>query len=614
MINLGMSIEKIIYGNKSLSFESEIYVKEEDLEIPHGEDYKIAIKFLEEILENNLVFIENFRYENLSLWWFLYQSLIPKLKKILNFIVKFSEMIDELKPKTVIIDADFSKFNLIQQICTEKNVSFSYSKKSYSKYQVFNKSKNLIKKNRYTKIFNKKTLQRKKIFSEKNRIIPNISKKYIFAIPTNFRRPIYDILKCQSLQGEYIQHSIFNLLKNKDIIGIDLDYTFRGDFNVLSSRLEDEFPWFPIESVISKNHNSQTIRNFLSNYKQLINSKNFQKLFIFKNICFWKDIEQFFIEMLYAPNLPFYLQLLESLKLFFKNNKPKCIFLPYETGPFALAIISICKNFQIKTIGVQHGYIYENNPMYVFGKFTSEKQKLGFPIPDYTLLFGNYVKNMLEDGGYPSKNLIVFGNPAFFNFSELITNFDLSKIKSKLGIKKSSQIILFTTGKLQRNYSEHGKYDYDEQIWNLLLNNFGSDPKYYLILKPHPHEKNTNVYSDMIKKLNCTNAIISNESIYELINLSSIVVSIFSSTMFDSFVFKKPVIRVKFHNEYHPIFDKSDGIFTSNINELYKNILKILNSKDLKESLILKSQILLKEHYGIPEKEPQKILDQLINS
>jgi len=609
-----MKIETIIYGTKSMSFENEIFVKEEDFEIPHGEDYKIAVKFLEQILENNPDFLENFRYENLSLWWFLYQSLIPKLKKTLNFIVKFSEMVDELKPNTVIIEDDFSKFNLIQQICIEKNVIFSYSKKSFSKYSLFNKSKSLIQKNRYAKIFNQKTLQRKKIFSEKNKIIPNISNKYVFAIPTNYRRSIYDVIKSQSVEGEYIQHSIFNLLKNKNIIGIDLDYTFRGDFNILSNRLEDDFPWFPIESIISKNHNSEKIKNFLSVYKQLINSKNFQKLFIFKNISFWKNIEQFFVEMLYAPNFPFYLQLIESLKLFFKNHKPKCIFLPYETGPFALAIISICKNFQIKTIGIQHGYIYKNNPMYVFGKFTTEKQKLGFPIPDYTLLFGNYVKNLLEEDGYPSKNLIVFGNPAFFNFSDLITNFDLSKIKSKLDIKKSPQIILFTTGKLQRNYSEHGKYDYDEQIWNSLLSNFGSNPKYHLILKPHPQEKNTTVYSDMIKKLNSTNAIISNESIYELINLSSVVISVFSSTMFDSIVFKKPVIRVKFQNEHHPIFDQTDGIFTSSMNELFKNILKILDSNDVKESLISKSQILLKEHYGIPEQDPQEILNQLIHS
>ena len=92
------------------------------------------------------------------------------------------------------------------------------------------------------------------------------------------------------------------------------------------------------------------------------------------------------------------------------------------------------------------------------------------------------------------------------------------------------------------------------------------------------------------------------------------VISIFSSTMFDSIVFKKPVIRVKFQNEHHLIFDKTDGIFTSSMNELSKNILKILDSNDIKESLISKSQILLKEHYGIPEKDPQEILDQLIHS
>ena len=37
---------EIIFGTESKSSENKIFVKEEDFEIPHGEDYKLAIEFL----------------------------------------------------------------------------------------------------------------------------------------------------------------------------------------------------------------------------------------------------------------------------------------------------------------------------------------------------------------------------------------------------------------------------------------------------------------------------------------------------------------------------------------------------------------------------------------
>ena len=40
---------KMIYGKKSLTSETEIFVREEDFEIPHGLDYKLAIEELEKI-------------------------------------------------------------------------------------------------------------------------------------------------------------------------------------------------------------------------------------------------------------------------------------------------------------------------------------------------------------------------------------------------------------------------------------------------------------------------------------------------------------------------------------------------------------------------------------
>ena len=117
----------------------------------------------------------------------------------------------------------------------------------------------------------------------------------------------------------------------------------------------------------------------------------------------------------------------------------------------ALAFISVFKKLRIKTIGIQHGYIYQYSPMYSFGNFINEQDLSGFPLPDYTLVFGNYVKNLLASTKYPENKIKVLGNPAFFNLDKLKQNIDKKTLLKKHNIPLNSKILLFTTGKLQRN-------------------------------------------------------------------------------------------------------------------------------------------------------------------
>ena len=84
---------KIIFGHKSYKSNEVIHVREEDFEIPHGEDYKLAIKELDKIHHKILQdkqFLEHFLYEDVSIWWMIYQSLIGNYKKIINFVHTFS--------------------------------------------------------------------------------------------------------------------------------------------------------------------------------------------------------------------------------------------------------------------------------------------------------------------------------------------------------------------------------------------------------------------------------------------------------------------------------------------------------------------------------------------
>jgi len=416
------------------------------------------------------------------------------------------------------------------------------------------------------------------------------------------------------MRGEFIQKSIMDMLEKDCLYGIDLDYTFKGQPQILSERMNDDIPWIPIEILLQFDSYSKQHRQFLATYEKIISNQEFRNLFNVHGISLWNELESTFKKMVYAPHLPFYLNLLDSLYLYFSKNKPKAIFLPYETGPFALAFISIFKKLGIKTIGVQHGYIYPNSPMYSQTHFSNDNSPYGFPLPDITLVFGNYVKDLLVKNGYPSEKLVVFGNPSLFNLEKIKSEFDKEKLLKQFHILPNQKVIIFTTGKLQREYSEAGKYDYDEKIWELLLKNFSGKNNLFIILKPHPSEKNISIYEKISKNYHSNNIKILRHDIFELIQLSSVVVSVFSSTMFDSLCFNKPVIRIKFQNEEPHVLDESNAIITSDLNNMYQNILKILNNPELKSSLEKNISEFVKEHYGIPENHPELILKKILEN
>jgi len=605
---------KIIFGNKTSSSEGLIYVQEQDFEIPHGDDYKIAITELNRMHNfklNDKPFLENFLYSEASLWWFIYPSLIGKYKQIINFILQFSKFLDSLKPDVVEVH-NLNKLKIIQEICKQKNIQCISSKTNIIGFQIKQTSKNTIKKKRFDYITKKKINYRKQLYQSKSQNIPDLKNKIIFAIPTIYRRQIFDVTKGITKEGEYIQESIMNMFKEQDLIGLDLDYTFKGNFKILSNRLGELIPWLPIEMLMFTKQSTQ-IKQFLTTYEKIITSKQFQNNFNFNGISLWNEIKEIFHEMLNAPHLPFYLNLIDSLSKIFQKNKPRVIFLPYETGPLALSIIVACRKNKIKTIGIQHGYIYQFNPMYCYPNSLESKLKYGFLLPDHLLLFGNNAKKLLLKNEYPKEKLVEFGNPAFFGLEKFLQNFEKTIVLQKIGINENQKIILFATGKLQKNYQAHGKYDYDEKIWDYLLNTFGNNKNYFLILKPHPQEQNTSIYENMMSKKHYTNAIITHQSIYDLICTSDIVLSVFSSTIIDSLCFRKPVIMVQFGDKTHPIFNSTNVIIKSNLENLSRNIGDILKNKNSKSSFQMEILNFVKEHYGIPESNPEFILNQILN-
>ena len=606
----------VIYGNTSKTINNKIYVSEKDFLIPYGKNYDLAVDELNRIQKsiiNNNSFLSLFSYQNVSIWWMIYPSLMPVINKIINFIHKFQILLNKEKPSKIIVE-NFAYFDLIEQICKSQKIKLVYSRSSLLSYLLTKKTKIYLQKYRFQKITNSKINFRKKLFLKQKRSIPSLTDKIVFITPSSSWKHISN---SNVKHGEDKWYNLINLLKQtKDVVCIDLDYNFHGNNDVLKEKMNDENFWFPMESILeSRFFKLNEHKSFFKNYNKLINQNQFQNLFNFKGISLWFQLKDFFNMMTFSPYIPLFLKLLDSTQAFFAKNQPNSVFLTYENGSLAQCFVASLIKLNVKSIGLQHGIIYKNSSNYVFDNFYTTDNPLGFPLPDFLLLFGDYAKQVLKQSNYPIERLITFGNSFFFNLENIKRKFDNEKLFLKHGINKNQKIILFTTGRMQRKYqATQGNYDYDEKIWEYLLENFGGNDDYFLFLKPHPTEYDVKIYEEILKKSTFSNAKVIQDDLFELISISSIIVSVFSTTMIDALCFNKNSIQVIFDNIKWPILkDKSDVISVSELYDLSKTIVDILEDKNLR-NLLSKNRInFIKNHYNLPETDPLGVLSDIIS-
>lgn len=606
--------EIIIYGSVSKKINNVLYVSEKDFIIPYGENYDIAISVLKKIEKSffdKKSFLLAFMYDDISIWWMIYQNLMPQINKILNFIHKFQILLLNENPKKIVV-RDFTYFGIIEQICKLKGIELVHSSLSLNLFLRKRYLKNFLQKYRYEKITKSKINKRLDFFKQKN-FKDSLDGKILFITHSSSWK---NTIHSKSSERTESWQNLINMIKNEsNVVCVDIDYTLKGDGNVFLEKMNDQNNWIPMEYFLNSNYfltNQHKI--FLKNYTKIINSIEFQKLFHYDGLFFWDEIKYFFQTMTYAPYIPLYLQLMDSTKELFLKHKPKSVFLSYENGSLAQCFISSLVKSNIKTIGVQHAIIYKNSSNYVFDNFYSNSNKEGFLLPDHLLLFGTYAKNVLIENHYPIERLITFGNSFLFNLEYFKKKLDLESFILKYNIPKKQKIILFTTGRMQRGYhSIQGDYDYDERIWKYLLKKFGNDENYFLILKPHPTEYDIKIYEKILKESPCVNAKIIQDDFFKLISISNILVSVFSTTMIDALCFDKISIQVVFNNVKSPLFLEHDVILQSELSQLFTIIKNLHQDNNLTTNLSKNREIFIKNQFNIPEENPQEILSYLLN-
>jgi len=606
-----MNKKILIYGNKTKKEGNTIYVTEKDF-YPPPFDYETEKESFDEISKiedssiNGKDFPEYLSYEGISIWWYFRSGILQGCNIWRNFIRNFSEFLKKNEPDIVKIE-DYNNFSIIKKIVDKNGIKIEYSEQELEDHN--KKINEQFVKNRKKRTSFIQELQEKriKIFNKKGIKNISINNKILFVAHPIFRRDVIDLNTCRTVRGEFIIDDILSLVQDKkDVVFLDFLSEFtdieRGD-KILAERLSSSKNWITIESL-SKKEVLKSHSDFLSKFNKFLESKEIKELFQFSNISYWEPIQKRF-QSIKWNFLEYWLNSIDSFKQLFENQKPRKILLLTERNHIPSIIVKIAKDYNIPTIAFQHGIIHEVEKNYGHKKFEKHKP-FQIPIPDKMMVFGEISREILIKNGFPSQNLTVFGNPTYFNLQKIEKCFRTNILEKKFGLKHNKKIILFFSSGWHNYFWPVGKFQYDLLTLEHLLENFSNNEEYEIIIKPHPFER-TLPYRKIMDEYKANNFHIINSSILELIKISSIVVSNFSTTLFDSLCFKKPVIQVLYEDIYFKLpTDGFNVIFKVFLNELSTQIKLIINKSNVESNDDLEKFLKLYHNFPITQNELKK--------
>jgi hypothetical protein len=549
---------------------------------------------------NESTVVEKFALNDVSWWWFAAPTIHPKYKETMLFIDRLIILLEQNSFEIIKLKGCFDKIEIIQDICNKKNITLEISKKEFFKYSKKMKIKNILKKNAYKKIHQNKIKKRFKMYKKMNGFEKPQSGYVLIVSAGSYRRQSFDVIKNRTLNKEYFIEPFLNYCKENNIslLGIDLDYTFRGTTKKLEERMSSNVNWIPIEYFLNEKKSFNT-KKISKNFENLINDiKNTisPEIFSYNGISLWSVIKPVFDEILLEPYFPTYFHLIENIEKFLMETKPRVIIQTYEAGPYAKAIELVAKKLGIRTIALQHGLILSDTPDYFFNQIRTKHNPLGNIIPDITLVFGEYYKQLLtEKSAYPKDSIEVFGHPEYFNLNEIKSTINKQKIQTKFGWTQKFVILVPLSF---RFYYIHNSPD--RTLLSIIYNQFKSDDDIIILVRPHPGDKLTEKI--LLEEYPSKNFHLSNESLIEDIVLSDIVVTLPLGTVStEAIIFQKPIIfpniiqqnsleidpifKILIENNLAKLKNKED--FINEINSL-KNKKSLIDSKELQDEHIIR--------------------------
>lgn len=607
-----MSDSTVVIGNKRDHAGETLYVRAEDFEgsLSHYPVTKKVLEYVYRIESATMAdktFLELLQYKHgPSMWWLMHAQVAYDINLAVSFVENFDDFLQKTRPRSVRISSHTKHTGTIKQLCKTHGILCDYSLANRI-WPNLNMVRTRVRRTGASVLTHKNTQKRRKAYLEIiGDVIPDTTDKILFLVGHSYRRSIYFPKHDEMRRGEYLLSRLAELLPDSDdIIYVDYLSQITQDERILRERLESDAHCFPIEMILD-DRNTTDYSPYLKRYNSLLKNPSFHNIFTYKGISIWRFLEMSFQKMSTAPYLPFWLRLIDSLDRYFETNKPRAVVIPYETGPIAQAMISAATKHHIRTIGLQHGIIHDYHYQYAKKLFYDSDTPYGFLFPSMMLLFGDATTRLLARYGYPMDRLVPFGNPTFFNMDTTLHNMANRQLHSKYGIKKHAVLVVLP-GIIPNDEASHVR-NYNTRVWKTMLNYAQLPNSPTILLKPHPND-DVSFYSDMQGHHKTDNARIVQGNLLELIYVSSVAVSTYSTTVFDALAMRKPVIQVTFDDaDMHMPTDEYHATLKIPISRLTDTVDSLLGDDLQKSVLDGNARRFIKDYYNIPEKNPAEVL------
>ena len=213
---------------------------------------------------------------------------------------------------------------------------------------------------------------------------------------------------------------------------------------------------------------------------------------------------------------------------FFASSTIKSILCSDENSLAHRVILNSAKSNGVKTFGIQHGAIGDTTTNYIYDPADFDWN----PIPDLTLVWGDYWQNILmKSGNYPPDAIKVVG--------QLRTD----KIFQLSSVTVDSNLYVYASQPIpDESYREKALLD--------VLHVAKNHPHLKVLIKPHPRENQLAYFTDRIRMVGCENVIVQPRAdLYELLSKCVVLITCYSTVAIEALYFKKQVILLDYRGE-----------------------------------------------------------------
>jgi len=258
------------------------------------------------------------------------------------------------------------------------------------------------------------------------------------------------------------------------------------------------------------------------------------------------------------------------LRNLLEKVKPKAVFIRCGYGRFHMALSQACKELNIPSIELQHGFINKHTPGYVKAMKSGNRDC----VPEYFLSYGEKFTEIVKKGNlFDPEKVVSIGYPYLENVKECKGQFNENTEEFKSNYNK---YILITSDSLPHIASEVEQFTMDlSKVLSLKNKKIG------IIFKPHPFDKNDYKHLQEIENIYVADRY---AITYNLLKNSDIHSTVFSTSAIEALAFGVPNILINIKGGYaeniRDIIDKESSFLVDTVNEYIHKLNLILSNYD----------------------------------